>query len=240
MENIFSETIIVLSRIITILPLLLIITLFMGKRSIGELPVFDYLIIITLASVTGADIADPSVPHFHTVFAIIAIAALQKIWTNLSLRYPKFGKKVTFAPTVVMVHGKFLPNNIRSIQYSIDNVICMLRDKNVFYFQEVQYAIIEANGQLSVMKEEHAQPVTKEDMNLPNNPSNLSYPLILDGQFEDENAMRFSMNERDLLELLARRGIKRLKDVYYAEIHTNGNVVITTQNGELTRTSIHH
>lgn len=86
MENIFAETIIVLSRIITILPLLLIITLFMGKRSIGELPVFDYLIIITLASVTGADIADPSVPHFHTVFAIM-----------LSLLYRKYGQTSPFA-----------------------------------------------------------------------------------------------------------------------------------------------
>lgn len=61
-----KEILVVYGRIITILPLLLVVTLFMGKRSIGEMPVFDFLIIITLGAVVGADIADPKIEHLHT------------------------------------------------------------------------------------------------------------------------------------------------------------------------------
>lgn len=78
MEDLLKDLLLVGWRVLTILPLLLVITLFMGKRAVGELPVFDFLVIITLASVVGADIADPNINHLPTIFAIIVIALLQK------------------------------------------------------------------------------------------------------------------------------------------------------------------
>src|SRR5690606_13929641 len=90
--NSIKEILLVYGRIITILPLLLVMTLYMGKRSIGQLPVFDLLIIITLGSVVGADIADPHVEHIHTAFAIVGIAILQRVITYLILRHRKIGR----------------------------------------------------------------------------------------------------------------------------------------------------
>ncbi|HFK1549305.1 DUF421 domain-containing protein [Bacillus albus] len=79
MIDFFKEISLVLLRIITILPLLLFVTLYMGKRAIGELPIFDFLIIITLGAVVGADIADPSIKHFPTVITIIAMGISKKL-----------------------------------------------------------------------------------------------------------------------------------------------------------------
>lgn len=72
--DILSDSMKVLGRIVTILPLMLCMALFMGRRSIGELPVFDFLVILSLGAVVGADIADPEIEHIHTAVAIIAIA----------------------------------------------------------------------------------------------------------------------------------------------------------------------
>nr|WP_283730771.1 hypothetical protein [Bacillus cereus] len=101
MIDFLKEISLVLVRIITILPLLLFVTLFMGKRAIGELPIFDFLIIITLGAVVGADIADPSIKHLPTVITIIAIGILQKIVTSWKISNRKLDKLLTFEPTII-------------------------------------------------------------------------------------------------------------------------------------------
>jgi uncharacterized membrane protein YcaP (DUF421 family) len=102
MEDLLHNCLLIAGRIITILPLLLFITLFMGRRSIGELPVFDYLVIITLGAVAGADIADPSIRHLETGFAIIAIGILQRAIGKLKITKRRFGKLITFEPEIVI------------------------------------------------------------------------------------------------------------------------------------------
>ena len=82
MLDFIKDILIVLARILTILPLLLFTTLFMGKRAIGEIPVFDFLIVIILGAVVGADIADPNIEHAPTFIAIIFIGLFQRVVAN--------------------------------------------------------------------------------------------------------------------------------------------------------------
>jgi uncharacterized membrane protein YcaP (DUF421 family) len=108
-----SELLIVAMRIFTIIPLLLAATIYMGRRSIGELPVFDFLIILTLGAVVGADIADPKIEHIHTAVAVVLIAILQKIVILLKIKSRKFGRLITFEPVVVIYDGEFIKQNFK-------------------------------------------------------------------------------------------------------------------------------
>src|SRR5690554_371017 len=99
MIEFIKEIGVIFGRIITILPLLLFITIFMGKRAIGELPIFDFIIVIILGAVVGADIADPEIKHFPTIIAIIAIAIFQRIVANWKISNRKLGRLITFEPT---------------------------------------------------------------------------------------------------------------------------------------------
>lgn len=85
----------------------------MGKRTIGELPVFDFLIIVTLGAVVGADIADPNIKHLPTVINIIGIGILQRIVANLKISNRKVGRLLIFEPTVVIQNGKFFDKNLK-------------------------------------------------------------------------------------------------------------------------------
>lgn len=147
-----KDLLLVAGRIVTIFPLLLAIALFMGKRSIGELPVFDFLVVIALGAVVGADIADPKIEHIHTGFAIILIGLMQRIVSILAIKYRKFGKLITFEPTVVISNGNLLEQNLRKVRYSIDNILQMLRENDVFHLDEVKLAVLESNGRLTVYK----------------------------------------------------------------------------------------
>ncbi|RAP24562.1 hypothetical protein C2W59_02079 [Bacillus pumilus] len=85
----------------------------MGKRAIGEVPVFDFLIIIVLGAVAGADIADPDIPHVYTFLSIIAIGILQIIVSKLKLKHRAFGRIITFELTIVIRNGVFIVGNFK-------------------------------------------------------------------------------------------------------------------------------
>lgn len=80
----------VAGRIITMIPLMLFVTLFMGRKAIGELPVFDFLVILILGALVGADIADPDIRHIPTAFAIVSIGIVQKIFSVGVLKFRWF------------------------------------------------------------------------------------------------------------------------------------------------------
>jgi uncharacterized membrane protein YcaP (DUF421 family) len=126
-----KDSLLIAGRIATIFPLMLIIGLFMGKRSLGELPVFDFLVILALGSVVGADIAEPSVNHIHIAIAIILIGLMQRLVSSLTIKSRTFGKLISFEPTVVIHQGNLLVHNLKKARYSIDNILQMLREKDL-------------------------------------------------------------------------------------------------------------
>lgn len=221
MLEFIKDILIIFVRILTILPLLLFITLFMGKRAIGELPVFDFLIVIILGALVGADIADPDIKHLPTAIAIIFIGIFQRIVANWKISNRKIGKLLTLEPTVVIQNGKFIHKNLKEIRYSIDNVLQMLREKNVFDINEVETAIIEGNGALSVLKKPQKNSVTREDMNIVNTTSSIAFPVIIEGTIYPSVLKHFNLSEVWLIQQLSEQGVNDINNIFFASINRN-------------------
>ncbi|SDM46113.1 DUF421 domain-containing protein [Sediminibacillus halophilus] len=235
MADFFKDALLVLFRIATILPLLLIITLFMGKRAIGELPVFDFLIVLTIGAVVGADIADPGIEHLPTVVAILGIAVLQRLVAKWKLSSRKFGKLVTFEPTIVIQDGKLLRGNMKKIHYSIDNVLQMLREKNVFDISEVETAVIEANGSLSVLKQSQKNTVTREDMGFSRQIASIAYPVVMEGKIYHSVLEKFQVDQDWLLNQLAAQNIPGPESVFLATINHQLQLHISLKEEETSK-----
>jgi uncharacterized membrane protein YcaP (DUF421 family) len=214
-----KETLIVIGRILTILPLLLFVAIYMGKRAIGELPIFDFLIVLTLGSVVGADIADPEVQHFQTGVAIIVIALLQKTVSKLKIANRKIGRLLTFEPTIIIQNGKLLKNNLKSINYSIDNVLQMLREKDIFDVDDVETAIIESSGAISVYKKPPKQIATAGDLGIIASSSGIAVPVIMEGKIYQNVLHEYNVNDKWLEQQLKSRGIHDSNTVFYASIN---------------------
>lgn len=215
------ELLTILGRILTVFPLLLIIVLWMGKRCIGELPVFDFLVIIIMASVVGADIADPNIEHIHTAFAVIVIGIVQMFFSKLAISNRKFGRMVTFEPTIVIHKGVFLNRNLKQIRYSIDNILNMLRENNIFDIQDVDVAIVEANGKLTVHKKGSKANVTIEDMGMSKISPGISYPVILEGHIYVNVLKKMNVTEEWLKQQIKDHGITEVKHIFFASINEN-------------------
>ncbi|MFC0522849.1 DUF421 domain-containing protein [Pontibacillus salicampi] len=227
------DSIKVILRIVTILPFMLVIGLYMGKRSIGELPVFDFLVVLVLGAVVGADIADPSIDHIHTIVAMIAIAILQKLIIRLKLKHQKVGKLLTFEPTVVMYKGTFLMENMQRIQYSIDNILQMLREKDVFHTKDVELAIIEANGRLSVKLYPAKESVIREDMSIYTSGDNYEIPVILDGKIQYDLLQEVNKTETWLIDKLNTVGEHSISSIFYAAVNSKGELIMSKKQSRM-------
>lgn len=225
--HLIKELLLVTGRIFTIIPLMLFVALYMGKRSIGELPVFDFLVIITLGAVVGADIADPKIPHIHTAVAIVLIGIFQRIVSRAVIRHRKFGRLITFEPTIVIQDGRLIFKNLKRLRYSIDNILQMLREKDVFDMSEVHLAIVEANGRISILKKNDKAVVTLEDMNLTKKSAIISYPVIIEGKIYLNVLERLKLSETWLREELRGMNIKDTENIFFASINDKNELHIS-------------
>lgn len=217
--DLIKELLLVFGRILTIIPLMLVVALFMGKRSIGELPVFDFLVIIILGAVVGADIADPDIPHIHTAVAIVLIGIFQIIVSKTIIKYRKLGHFITFEPTVVIQDGQLVTRNLKRLRYSVDNVLQMLREKDVFDISDVHLGIIEANGRISILKKEAKTPITLEDMNVEKKSATISYPVIIEGNVYDDVLKKLNLSEKWLQEQLQHLGFTNREEIFFASVN---------------------
>jgi uncharacterized membrane protein YcaP (DUF421 family) len=225
-----KDLLLVYGRILTILPLMLLVTLFMGKRSIGEMPVFDFLIIITLGAVVGADIADPDISHIHTAAAITSIGLLQRLVSKWIIKNRLFGKLITFEPTAVIRNGTFLVGNLRRIRYSVDNVLQMLREKEIFDVNDVELALVEANGKLTVHKKPNKANVTVEDLGIAKMSGGVSYPVIVEGKIYPEILGQIKLTESWLKQQLNKKGITNIDQIFFASVNENHELHVSLFN----------
>ncbi|MEC5423801.1 DUF421 domain-containing protein [Virgibacillus sp. C22-A2] len=231
--EIVKEFLILFGRVITILPLLLLVTLFMGKRSVGELPIFDFIIFLALGSVVGADLADPDISHIHTAVAIVLIGALQKVVAIWKVKNRKLGKALTFEPTVVINEGKIVVKNLERINYTIDNVLMMLREKEVFDTSIVKMAIIEANGNLSVLKKPSKSTVTMEDINIANKQADFAYPVIVEGEIYTDVLKDLKLDKTWLIGELKKLSIIDAEKVFFAAVDLSNKLHVSLKSEDL-------
>jgi len=221
-----KDSLLLAGRIGTIFPLLMVIGLFMGKRSLGELSVFDFLVIHSMGSVVGADLAQPNVNHIHIATAILLIAVLQRIVSLLSIKWRRFGKFTSFEPTVVVHQGNLLVHNLKKARYSIDNILQLLREKDIFHLADVELAVLEANGRLTVYKKSPKPAPILEELGLAKQQSDLSYSLIVEGTVYQNTLDYIRKDSAWLDSQLRARGVCQ-DDIFYASVDDKGTLYIS-------------
>nr|WP_291958785.1 DUF421 domain-containing protein [Mahella sp.] len=121
-------------------------------------------------------------------------------------------------PTIVVLNGQILEDNLRKMHYNIDDLISELRQKDVFNLNDVKYAILESNGSMSVLKKTDTKPLTPKDMNISPQQQSLPSELIVDGQIIYQNLAQNNLNGKWLMDMLAAHDIHSIKEVAYASI----------------------
>lgn len=191
--------------------LFLLLFRIMGKREIGELGVNDLLVSVLFAQFASLAIENYKDPLLQTLLPIIIIVLLEVVVSFLSLKSIKFRTLVDFSPSVIIRNGNINFKEMEKQRYSIEDLLTQIRDKGIKSLDEIEYAILENNGKLSVF--------------LFDNKNIYPMPLILDGKIQYDTLNSLDKKEEWLYKILKQEKVE-LKNVFYAFYKNNKCFII--------------
>lgn len=210
--------------------LLLCVTRFMGRKAISQMTFFDFAVGITIGSVTASLAVSVSNSIYSTVSTLATLALLTVLIDLLHIKSIKFSKLVESEPVVLVANGKINDHNMRRTRSTIEDLNTLLREKNVFNIADVEFAIMENDGKLSVLPKSQKQPVTPSDLNIPTSYKGLTRDIIIDGEILNENLKDASLDKKWLIGQLDRQGIQDIRDVFYAGLDTSGGLYVSKRH----------
>lgn len=221
-----NEGLVVVVRSIISFFTLLIFARFLGKQQIGQLTFFDYTLGITIGSIAGSlstDLNSRAWPYWAGLFswAILGLT-MQKV----TLKWSYASKYIEDQPTIVIMNGKILEDSLKKTRFRISDILGFLRNKNIFDISQVDFAIIETNGQLSVQKKPQYETLTAKDMNISKKPTGISTELIYEGKIVEENLVELNITQDWLIDQLRKQDIYDISNVFFAELNPSGSLYI--------------
>lgn len=221
-----SEGLVVFVRSIIAFFTLLIFAKILGKQQISQLAFFDYVLGITIGSIAASlttDLSSRAWPHW---VGLLTWALLGYVMEYITMKWRYAAKYIEGEPTIVIMNGKIMEAAMRKMKYTAADIMELLRTKDVFDLAQVDFAIIEPNGQLSVLKKAEYEPLTAKDMNIPKTPTGISTELIYDGMLIAENLRQLNKDKRWLLKQLKIQGIKHVSEVFLATLTPSGSLYV--------------
>jgi len=205
----------------------------LGKQQISQLTFYEYINGITFGSIAGnlaTDIDQRTMAHFIglTLFFVFTLA-----FSFVSLKSRPLRKIIEGEPVVLIHNGKVLENNMKKMRYNLDALDQQLREKDVFDIGDVEFAVSETDGELSVLLKSDKQAATPSDLNISTKYQGISSEIITDGNINYKNLEQNNLSLEWLQNQLQRQRIKSPKEITYAVLNTQGDLYVDRVEDDL-------
>lgn len=196
----------------------------LGKRQIGELEIAELVSTLLLSELATIAISDPSAPLAFSLIPIMLIIFLELLTSDIKNRSPILKRIFEGTPGVLIKRGVLDQAELRRMRISVEELMSAFRLQGVVSINEVYYAILEQNGQLSIVLRKKNQAPTAEELSLPVKETGISHAIIVDGLVKPLELKASGRTERWLHSVLAKRGIKS-EDVFLLAVDDGDEVV---------------
>ena len=201
----------------------------MGKRQIGELQPGELAVTILLSEIAAIPIQDNEIPLINSIAPLGILIAFEIISSVLSMKSVRFRTVAAGNPITVIENGRLLEKPLRELRLSITDILAALRQKDVFNIEDVDYAVVETNGSLSVLLKQKKQPVTPCDVKIAVDNPGMPYPIITDGRFIEGNFGFCGLTLPDVEKKLREQRVKK-EDVILMTSTKNREFYIITKD----------
>lgn len=226
----FKEVFTMFGRTVFIYIFTLLAVRIMGKREIGELTPFDLVVSLMIAELGVVLIENHQAPLIHAIVPIITLSGLQIIISFLSLKSEKARKLLNGSPSILIKNGEIVEEEMKNSRYTIHDLMAQLRENGIFNIADVEFAILETSGDLTVIPKSQKRGVTPEDLGIDTDYEGVPAILVNDGKINHINLKKVGLDEQWLLNQLEQQGVNRAKDVLLATLDTTGELYVTTKN----------
>jgi uncharacterized membrane protein YcaP (DUF421 family) len=208
----------IVARTLLYYVLILIIFRLMGKREIGELSILDLVVFIMIGEMAIIGIENPDKPVFETAIPMLLLMLIQISLAVVSLKSKKFRDLVDGQPTVIINRGKIDEHAMRKQRYNFDDLMTQLREKDIRSIADVEFAILESSGSLSVIEKQMSSNGDPKD-------GDITIPVIIDGAIEEDNLKRINKTNLWLRQELKKLGYKDIKKISFCS-YENGKFFV--------------
>lgn len=213
---------------------LLVLVRLVGKQQLSQMTFFDYISGITIGSLAAISASDLNLA-WEPLLAMTLWIILTLVAANLALYSRKARKVIDGEPTILVRRGKILEHNLGKVHYTVDDLRGQLRSKGAFAMGDVEYAILETNGELSVLKNPMKEPPVRQDFLLVGETVGLETELIVDGEIMYENLKNLAKDEKWLREMLRAYGVEFVSEVFYCSLDEKEKLYVDKYNDKLRR-----
>lgn len=231
-----NEYIEVLLRSIVTFIGLLCLALLMGRKQLSKITFFDYVVGITIGSIAAVIAVDKTISVISGAIAIIVWSVMPIIIGYIAMKSIKFRVLVDGEPKVIIQNGVIINKNMLKEKYNMGDLLMQLRDRGIFDISQVDFAILEPNGKLSVLKKPQHCALTLEDMNMTADYTGIMTELIIDGRIISKHLESIGKDIEWLQDQLNSRHIDSPEHVIFAGYLSNGELYVSLKNNS---TGIH-
>lgn len=192
---------------------LFIIAKVMGHKQMSQLDLFDYVTSITIGSI-AAEMATELEEPWKPFIAMIVYGMIAVSLSILSNKLPRMRKYINGTPTIILNNGKLYRQNMKKAKLELSEFMVLCRQEGYFNLNDIQTAIFEYNGRLTVLPKSTKRPMNPTDMNLVPSPETISTEVIMDGRILNDNLNRMGLDVNWLEKELKAQGFKTAKQVF--------------------------
>lgn len=196
----------------------------MGKRQIGQLQPYELVIVIMLSALAAIPMENTGIPLTSGLFPIFTLIVAQVAISYVCLKSERARSVVCGTPSVLIENGRIVEKELARLRYNINDLLEQLRVKNTSNVADVEFAILETSGELSVIPKSQKRPLMPADINLSTMYEGLPVTLIIDGYLFKKNLAKINLDENWLTSELQKLGISSCQEVLFASLDTEGKL----------------
>jgi len=205
----------------------------LGKQQMSQLTFYDYVTGITFGNIAASIAIEPGEKIVPFLWILTIFTLLNYFMGVITEKSRPLRKIIEGEPVILIHNGKIMEHNMAQSRYNMENLLMQLREKDVFNISDVEYAIAETDGQLTVMKKSHKRSATPSDMGIKIPQEGLPAELIVDGEVIYQNLKQNNLDERWLMETLKNLGYNDPREIIYASLAADGSLYIDEKKDNL-------
>lgn len=199
----------ILLRTLIVYVILIVTMRLMGKRQLGELEISELVTTLLISEIASLPIVEQKLPLVYAVIPLITILTLEVALSMLLLKCPRLKNVASSRPSILIRGGKIDQGEMRKSRISIDELISEVRQAGFSTLDEIDYAIVEQNGKISVLPKKSAQPPTAEELGRPAKENGIVHVLVADGRVNAYNLQLLSLDQAAIDRALEEQGLRQ-------------------------------
>lgn len=215
---------IVFVRVFVLYAVLLVSLRILGKRQVSTLQPYELVTIILFADLAAIPMATTGTPLVNGIVGVFALLLVSYTVSFITMKSPGLRAVISGRPTIIVANGHIIETAMDELRYTVDDLMEQLRVLGHPNIGDIEYAVLETNGQLSVVPKSQKRPVHPADLGVPTTYEGLPTPLVVDGEVDHANLNRIGLSTDWLQQQLGQRGLASPQQVLYASLDTEGRL----------------